>query len=201
LRRERDGRRVTRAVVDSSVLVSALIAPRDTPPSQVLRALGARALRAGRQPQLIAEVTGVLARPKFDCYVTPEEVAEFLDRLAWRPEPFSQPDALGDALGSRLRVRRCSATAARPIRGTARPLLVTWFTSDSTCGAGRKAADASAARDRVMPARRLLSSPVRAAVAALAQGQSRCEQRWRRLLLVRGERLTPELVASQNCCK
>jgi putative PIN family toxin of toxin-antitoxin system len=213
---------VTRAVVDSSVLVSALIAPRDTPPSQVLRALGARALRAGRQPQLIAEVTGVLARPKFDCYVTPEEFAdfldvlrsdavvhpdpavieratrdahddylvalakaagavlvssdrdvleadigavevlnarEFLDRLAWRPEPFSQPDALGDALGSRLRVRRCSATAARPIRGTARPLLVTWFTSDSTCGAGRKVADASAARDRVMPARRLLSRP------------------------------------------
>jgi hypothetical protein len=34
---------------------------------------------------------------------------------------------------------------------------------------------------------------VRAAVVALAQQQSRCEQRWRRLLLVRGARLTPEL--------
>jgi len=31
--------------------------------------------------QLISEVAGVLARPKFDRYVTPEEVADFLDML------------------------------------------------------------------------------------------------------------------------
>ena len=32
-------------------------------------------------PQLISELAGVLARPKFDRYVTPEEVADFLDML------------------------------------------------------------------------------------------------------------------------
>jgi predicted nucleic acid-binding protein len=48
---------VTRAVVDSSVLVSALIAGRDTPPSQVLRAW---------------------ARKRFE-HVTRDEVADLLD--------------------------------------------------------------------------------------------------------------------------
>jgi uncharacterized protein len=72
---------VTRAVVDSSVLVSALISPRDTPPSQVLRAWARERFELIVSPQLIAELAGVLARPKFDRYVTPEEVADFLDML------------------------------------------------------------------------------------------------------------------------
>ena len=41
-------------------------------------------------PQLISEVAGVLARPKFDRYVTPEEVANFLEML--RSDAVVQPD-------------------------------------------------------------------------------------------------------------
>jgi putative PIN family toxin of toxin-antitoxin system len=81
---------VTRAVVDSSVLVSALIARRDTPPSQVLRAWARERFELVVSPQLIAEVAGVLGRPKFGRYVTPEEVADFLDLL--RNDAVVHPD-------------------------------------------------------------------------------------------------------------
>jgi len=82
---------VTRAVIDSSVLVSALIARRDTPPSQVLRAWARERFELIVSPQLISEVAGVLARPKFDRYVTPDEVADFLDML--RNDAVVHPDA------------------------------------------------------------------------------------------------------------
>lgn len=81
---------MTRAVVDSSVLVSALIARRDTPPSQVLHAWARERFELVVSPQLIAEVAGVLARPKFGRYVTPEEVADFLDLL--RSDAVVHPD-------------------------------------------------------------------------------------------------------------
>ena len=81
---------MTRAVVDSSVLVSALIARRDTPPSQVLRAWARERFELVVSPTLISEVAGVLARPKFDRYVTPEEVADFLDML--RSDAVVHPD-------------------------------------------------------------------------------------------------------------
>jgi putative PIN family toxin of toxin-antitoxin system len=81
---------VTRAVVDASVLVSALIAPRDTPPSRVLRAWARERFELVASPQLIAEVAGVLARPKFERYVTPDEVADFLDIL--RSDAVVHPD-------------------------------------------------------------------------------------------------------------
>jgi len=82
---------VTRAVIDSSVLVSALIARRDTPPSQVLRARARERFELIVSPQLVSEVAGVLARPKFDRYVTPDEVADFLDML--RNDAVVHPDA------------------------------------------------------------------------------------------------------------
>ena len=69
---------MTRAVVDSSVLVSALITPRDTPPSQVLRAWARERFELVVSPKLLLEVAGVLARPKFERYVTPDEVGDFL---------------------------------------------------------------------------------------------------------------------------
>jgi uncharacterized protein len=81
---------VTRAVVDSSVLVSALITPRDTPPSQVLRAWARERFELVVSPQLISEVAGVLARPKFDRSITEEEVADFLDML--RGDAVVHPD-------------------------------------------------------------------------------------------------------------
>lgn len=72
---------MTRAVVDASVLVSALITQRDTPPSHVLRAWARERFELVVSPKLIAEVADVLARPKFERYVTGDDVAEFLDRL------------------------------------------------------------------------------------------------------------------------
>lgn len=41
-------------------------------------------------PQLISEVAAVLARPKFERYVTPDEVADFLDML--RGDAIVHPD-------------------------------------------------------------------------------------------------------------
>jgi putative PIN family toxin of toxin-antitoxin system len=72
---------VIRAVVDASVLVSALIAPRDTPPSQVLRAWARGRFELVVSPKLLTELAGVLARPKFERYVSATDVAEFLEVL------------------------------------------------------------------------------------------------------------------------
>jgi putative PIN family toxin of toxin-antitoxin system len=72
---------VRRAVVDASVLVSALITQRDTPPSQVLRAWARERFELVVSPKLISEVAGVLTRPKFERYVTPDEVSDFVDML------------------------------------------------------------------------------------------------------------------------
>jgi uncharacterized protein len=79
-----------RAVVDSSVLVLSAHRPRDTPPGQVLRAWARERFELVVSPGLISEVAGVLARPKFDRYVTPEEVADFLDLL--RSDAVVHPD-------------------------------------------------------------------------------------------------------------
>ena len=81
---------MTRAVVDASVLVSALITRRDTPPSQVLRAWARERFELVVSPKLISEVAGVLARPKFERYVTPGEVGDFLDMLG--SDAVLQPD-------------------------------------------------------------------------------------------------------------
>lgn len=79
-----------RAVVDASVLISALITRRDTPPRQVLRAWARERFKLVVSPKLISEVAGVLARPKFERYVTPDEVADFLDML--RNDAVLHPD-------------------------------------------------------------------------------------------------------------
>jgi putative PIN family toxin of toxin-antitoxin system len=81
---------VRRAVVDASVLVSALITPRDTPPSQVLRAWARERFELVVSPQLISEVAAVLARPKFARYVTSDEVADFVEML--RNDAIVRPD-------------------------------------------------------------------------------------------------------------
>jgi putative PIN family toxin of toxin-antitoxin system len=81
---------VTRAVVDASVLVSALITRRDTPPSQVLRAWARERFELVVSLKLISEVAGVLARPKFERYVGPDEVSDFLDML--RSDAVVHPD-------------------------------------------------------------------------------------------------------------
>jgi putative PIN family toxin of toxin-antitoxin system len=72
---------VIRAVVDASVLVSAIIARRDSPPSQVLRAWARGRFELVVSPKLLAELAAVLARPKFERYVSASEVVEFVEEL------------------------------------------------------------------------------------------------------------------------
>src|SRR5206468_4732967 len=90
MRRGRDARCLTRAVVDSGVLVSALIGRRDAPPSQVLRAWARGRFELVVSPKLISEVAGVLARPKFERYLRPDEASDFLDML--RSDAVVHPD-------------------------------------------------------------------------------------------------------------
>jgi putative PIN family toxin of toxin-antitoxin system len=86
---------VIRAVVDVSVLVSALIAPRDTPPSHVLRAWARGRFELVVSPKLLAELAGVLARPKFERYVSATDVAEFLEVLPADAVTVADPPGAG----------------------------------------------------------------------------------------------------------
>ena len=56
---------MTRAVVDPNVLVSAFISQRGGSPDRIVRAWREGAFELVVSPQLIAELTDVLARPKF----------------------------------------------------------------------------------------------------------------------------------------
>jgi uncharacterized protein len=56
---------LTRAVVDANVLVSAFISPRGGSPDRVVRAWREGAFELVVSAQLIAELSDVLARPKF----------------------------------------------------------------------------------------------------------------------------------------
>lgn len=56
---------MTRAVLDPNVLVSAFISPRGGAPDRIVRAWREGAFELVVSPQLIGELTEVLARPKF----------------------------------------------------------------------------------------------------------------------------------------
>ena len=66
------------AVVDTNVWVSAFITPGGTA-AKLLEAVKLGRLALAYSSEIEAEYSDVLARPKFD--ITPELVAEFLDRL------------------------------------------------------------------------------------------------------------------------
>lgn len=65
-----------RCVVDPGVLIAALISP-DGAPAKVLRSSADGELEIVTCPHLIAELEGVLLRPKFRRYVTKTEAREF----------------------------------------------------------------------------------------------------------------------------
>ena len=69
-----------RCVVDTNIIVSAVILPRSVPRQVVSRVLYADLLLAS-EPTL-DELRDVLFRPKFDPYVSREERARFLAQLA-----------------------------------------------------------------------------------------------------------------------
>ena len=68
-----------RFVVDTNVLVSRLLAPRSTPARAVDQALAHGNLLGSEET--LAELVEVLARPKFDPYVSREDRREFIRML------------------------------------------------------------------------------------------------------------------------
>ncbi len=70
-----------RVVIDPSVLVSALILPSGNP-AAIWRAVLDRRLELIVCPRLLAELGGVLERPKFRRYVTVEEAQTFVAEVA-----------------------------------------------------------------------------------------------------------------------
>lgn len=93
------GRVLERVVVDTGVLVSALISP-GGPTSLVLDALDAEEFTLIASPALLDELTRVLHRDKFRRYVTVEEadlfVADIRQRADLHPDPASVPSVSDD---------------------------------------------------------------------------------------------------------
>jgi putative PIN family toxin of toxin-antitoxin system len=71
---------VPRAVLDTNVLVSALISP-GGPSAALLLELRAGAFELVVSPTLLAELSDVLARPKFRPYVTAAEAAAYVELI------------------------------------------------------------------------------------------------------------------------
>jgi len=70
--------RALRVVLDPGVLISALLSPRGAPARLYLLWLGGE-FELVVCPHLLEELEGVLRRPKFGDFVTPDEVEEFVD--------------------------------------------------------------------------------------------------------------------------
>lgn len=73
--------KVDRLVVDSNVLISALLIP-DGTPRQVLDRLAANAATLLFSDETFTELAVRLAKPKFDSYRTTEQMNSFLDWLS-----------------------------------------------------------------------------------------------------------------------
>lgn len=69
-----------RAVLDTNVLVSALISPGGSSAALLLE-LRAGAFELVVSPMLLAELAEVLARPRFHAYVTATEIAAFAELI------------------------------------------------------------------------------------------------------------------------
>lgn len=89
-----------RVVLDPAVLVSALITPAG-PPATLWRAVLDRRLETVVCPRLLAELAGVLERPKFRRYVTVDEARAFVAEVAESgralADPVNPPRASRDA--------------------------------------------------------------------------------------------------------
>jgi putative PIN family toxin of toxin-antitoxin system len=84
---------VRRVVLDTSVLVSALVG--DGPPSRLRREIRQGDFELILSPLLLDELEEVLTRPKFRRYIDLEDVAEYLDQL--RRDGSHFPDPTGPA--------------------------------------------------------------------------------------------------------
>ncbi len=77
---------MTRAVIDTSVLVSALIGSPSGGPALVIEAVRTRRLTFVASPGLLDELAVVLARPKFDRWTAERRGARYLTALAANAE-------------------------------------------------------------------------------------------------------------------
>lgn len=80
-----------RVVFDPAVLVSALITPVGNP-ALLWQAVRDNRIEIITSPRLLAELAGVLARPKFRRYVTVEEVHAFVAEVARYGTGLPDPD-------------------------------------------------------------------------------------------------------------
>ena len=79
-----------RAVLDANVLVSALITPRGSP-SELIRRWQAGVFEIVVSRKLLAELEGVLERPKFRRYVDAAERRDYAELLAGRSIVIDDP--------------------------------------------------------------------------------------------------------------
>lgn len=83
-----------RAVLDSNILVSAMIA-RGGPPHRIIRAWSEGAFELLVSPKLIAELAGVLARPKFQPQTGEGRAAAYVAAITagsiWIEDPENPP--------------------------------------------------------------------------------------------------------------
>jgi len=73
---------LTRAVLDPNVLISAFISRRGSSPDRIVRAWREGAFELVVSPQLIAELTDVLARPKFALQAADGRAEAYIAALA-----------------------------------------------------------------------------------------------------------------------
>lgn len=86
-----------RAVVDPNVLISGLITPRGTS-ARVLLELRDGAFELVISPLLLAELDGVLRRPKVRAYVTLDEVETFVESIRRTGDLIDDPEPADEAL-------------------------------------------------------------------------------------------------------
>lgn len=86
-----------RAVLDTNVLVSALISP-GGPSAALLLELRAGAFELVASPLLLEELADVLARPKFRAYATPDEAAAYVELVRQAAVAVDDPPPSGLAL-------------------------------------------------------------------------------------------------------
>ena len=88
-----------RAVLDTNVLVSRLISP-GGPSAALLLELRAGAFELIVSPELLAELREVLARPKFQTYVTAAEVAGYVELIEHESTVHKDPPPAGEPLSA-----------------------------------------------------------------------------------------------------
>jgi putative PIN family toxin of toxin-antitoxin system len=90
---------VPRAVLDTNVLISALISP-GGPSAALLLELRAGAFELVVSPALLAELREVLARPKFRPYVTAAEAAAYVELIGHEATIHDDPPPAEKSLGA-----------------------------------------------------------------------------------------------------